>query len=133
MKRALLVALLFACAPRGHWPPRPAEHPATLRELQAYELTVYAPDPQRRDEFARALSGRGFHIVDHDPGKLQLDVTLSREGDLQVATMRSDGWFVDEAVGADPETLARTLALSQRIADFIRNSGLPQQHMAPDK
>jgi len=50
-----------------------------------------------------------------------------------VATLRSDGWFVDEAVGTDLDALAETLALSQRVADFIRNSGLPQQHPVPDR
>jgi len=47
--------------------------------------------------------------------------------------LRSDGWFVDEAVGKDVESLSATFAVSQRLTDFIRNSGLPQQHMVPEK
>jgi hypothetical protein len=125
---AASVALLFSCHPPKHWPPRPAEHPATRAELAVYELTVRGPP-----ELARALAAAGFHLVDHPPYHLQLEVTLTREGDQLVATLRSDGWFVDEALGASPEVLARTLAVSQRVAEFIRNSGLPQQHDIPDR
>jgi hypothetical protein len=118
-----LAALLLGCHPPKHWPPRPAGHPATLAELAAYELTVRGPP-----ELARALSDLGFRVVDHPPHHLQLEVTLTREGDQLVATLRSDDWFVDEALGSSPEALARTLAVSARVAEFIRNSGLPQQH-----
>jgi len=38
---------------------------------------------------------------------------------------------VDEAVGTDVAALAETLALSQRVADFIRNSGLPSSIRCP--
>src|SRR5882724_8063345 len=63
----------------------------------------------------------------------QLEAALTHEDHALVATLRSDGWFVDEAVGTDLDALAETLALSQRVADFIRNSGLPQQHPVPDR
>ena len=93
-----------------------------------YELTVRGPP-----EFSRAMAGEGFRVVEHDPYKGQLEAILTREGDQEVVTLRSDGWFVDEAVGGSPEELARTLAVSQRVADFIRNSGLPQQQNVPDR
>ena len=133
MKRVLALAAALACAPQGHWPARPAEHPPTRSELAFYEMTVRAADPAERAEFAQALKVHGFNVVDHDPWKGQLEVLLTREDHTLVATLRSDGWFVDEAVGGDVDALARTLALSQRVADFIRNSGLPQQHMVPDR
>ena len=133
MRHTLLLPLLLACAAQGHWPPRPAEHPPTRAELAAYELTVNAPSPAERDAFARALAERGFDVVDHPPYHRQLEVTLTHEGSSLVATLRSDGLFVDEAVGADVAALAGTLAVSQRVADFIRNSGLPQQHDIPER
>jgi hypothetical protein len=128
MNRLLALAAALACAPQGHWPPRPAEHPPTRAELAAYELTVKAADPAERMQFAQALAARGFDVVDHEPRNLQLEVTLTHEGQTLVATLRSDGWFVDEALGTRVEALSETFALSQRVADFIRNSGLPQQH-----
>jgi hypothetical protein len=45
-----------------------------------------------------------------------------------VYTLRSDGFFVDEVSGPDA---ALRLARGQRIADFCRNSGLPQQREQP--
>src|SRR5438132_1230067 len=132
MRRLLLAALVLACGPRGHWPPRPAEHPPTPTELRIYELTVRAPSAEERGQFSAALRSRGFAVVDHEPRKGDLEVTLTHEPDSLVATLRSDGWFVDEAVGKDVESLSATLAVSQRLTDFIRNSGLPQQHMMPE-
>ena len=72
-----------------------------------YELTVRGPPG-----FSRAMAGEGFRVVDHEPYKGQLAAILTREGGQQVATLRSDGWFVDEAVGSSPEEVARTLAVS---------------------
>jgi hypothetical protein len=123
--RAAAALLVLACAPPRHWPARPADKPATRAELASYELT--APDP----ELARAMAGEGFKVVDHAPYQGQLEVSLSHEGDLAVATLRSDGFFVDEALGTDVAGLAHTLAVSARVAEFIRNSGLPQQHWNP--
>ena len=120
--------MLLACATPKHWPARPAEHPATRDELAAYQLTVHGPP-----EFVRSLADLGFRIVDHPPYHYELEVTLESEGDHLVATLRSDGWFVDEALGAAPEAIAHTLAVSARVAEFIRNSGLPQQHDIPDR
>jgi hypothetical protein len=128
-KRALLMLAVVACAHEAYWPSKPAEHPATLAELQAYQLSVYGPTPDERNAFARALASRGFHVVDHEPVvRRQLAVTLTHDPKTLVATIRSDGWWVDDALGASPEEVASVLARSQRIVDFIRNSGLPQQH-----
>ena len=132
MKRALPVLLASACAAQGHWPPKPAEHPATRRELGAYELTVQAPSAEERAAFARVLSAQGFDVVDHPPYRLQLEVTLTHEPPSLVATLRSDGFFVDEAVGNSVEDLSRTLAVSERVKDFIHNSGVPQQWYIPE-
>ena len=123
MTRLFAVALLIGCAVPKHWPARPAEHPPTKAELAAYELTVQGPP-----DFADDLRGLGFKVVPHPPYRNQLEVRLDREGDQLVGTLRSDGFFVDEALGPSPADVARTLAVSQRVADFIRNSGLPQQH-----
>ena len=130
--RGATLLLLLACASQGHWPPLPAEHPPTRAELAVYELTVQAPSREERDAFARALAERGFDVVDHPPIHMALEVTLTHEGASLVATLRSDGFFVDEAVGAAVDALAQTLSLSQRVADFIRNSGLPQQRFIPE-
>ena len=45
MKRALIALFavaVFACGPRGHWPPRPAEHPPTAAELAFYGMVIGA-------------------------------------------------------------------------------------------
>jgi hypothetical protein len=133
VKSAWVILAVVACARQAHWPPRPAEHPPTPAELAFYELTVQAPDEAERAGFAAALAARGFKVVDHPPRKGHLEVTLSHEDQTLVATLRSDGWFVDEALGTSFAALAETLAVSQRVADFIRNSGLPQQHAVPDR
>jgi len=55
------------------------------------------------------------------------------DGSIAVATLRSDGFFVEEARAAAKENqttateLARSLAISRGMADFVRNSGTPQQ------
>jgi len=129
MRRALLVlTTAIACAPPAHWPPRPASKPPTPAELAVYEVTVRAPDEAERAAFAQVLAARGFKVVDHDPYRGHLELFLTHESPALVATLRSDGWFVDEAVGTTYEDLANTLAVSQRLTDFIRNSGLPQQY-----
>jgi hypothetical protein len=132
LRTFFVAAALLACEPRGHWPPRPAEHPATRTELGVYELTVRAGSAEERSAFSDALAARGFAVVPHEPRKGHLEVILTHEGATLVATLRSDGWFVDEALGGDVGALADTLAVSQRVADFIRNSGLPQQQVVPE-
>jgi len=132
MSRLPLLVLAFACATPGHWPPRPAGQPATRAELGVYELSVRAGSAQERNTFADLFAARGFNVVDHPPRHLQLEVTLAHEGPKLLATLRSDDFFVDEALGDTMDELVETLAVSQRVADFIRNSGLPQQHMQPE-
>ena len=132
--RKAWVLALVACAHPRYWPSKPAGHPSTLAELQAYQLSVYGPTPEERNAFAQELAARGFHVVDHEPVvRRQLAVTLTHDGPTLVATLRSDDWWVDDALASTPEELAAILARSQRVADFIRNSGLPQQHMIPDQ
>ena len=133
MKAGWPLLAVLACAPQAHWPPRPAENPPTAAELAFYELTVQAPERTEQAAFRAAFAARGFNVVDHPPRKGQLEVTLTHEEQTEVATLRSDGWFVDEALGTDFAGLVETLAISQRVADFIRNSGLPQQHMVPNR
>jgi len=133
MRRICLLLAILACARQAHWPPRPAKDPPTSKELAFYELTVKAADPEERDAFAGSLSARGFNVVEHEPYKGQLEVTLTQENETLVATLRSDDWFVDEALGPDVDALTDTLSVSQRVADFIRNSGLPQQHPVPNR
>jgi hypothetical protein len=109
--------------------------PISADDLVALYLTrssLAARTPDERAVFARALAAKGFNVVDHDPYKGMLEVFLTHEGENLVATLRSDGWFVDEAVGKDVDTLAAILVVSQRLTDFIRNSGLPQQRMIPE-
>src|SRR2546428_12844067 len=99
MRRLLLAALVLACGPRGHWPPRPAEHPPTPTELRIYELPVRAPSAEARVQFSAALQSRGIAVVDHDPRQGHLEATLTHEAASLVAPLRSDRGFVDEAVG----------------------------------
>ena len=118
MTRLLLLTLL-ACAV-GKWESVPADKPATRMELAAWPLSVN--DPALVPEFEQA----GFKVVTRPPykGELQLFV---EEG---MYTLRSDGVFVAEVSGPDA---AGRLARSQRIADFCRNSGLPQQRELPEQ
>jgi hypothetical protein len=132
VKRALLLVAALGCASSGHWPPRPAEHPASARELEFYDTAVHAPTPDERAALAQALTAHHFRVVPGESRKGQWDVYLTHEGDHLVATLRSDGFFVDEAVGGDVDALADTLARSQRVLEFVQNSGLPQQQMIED-
>jgi hypothetical protein len=127
VRLAAVALALIGCAHAEHWPARAAEHPATRAELQAYEVT--ATDPA----LGGALAAQGFRVVRHPPYKGELEAVLSREDARLVATLTSDGLFVDEAVGSSPDELAATLARSERIAEFIRNSGLPQQRALPEQ
>ena len=135
---ASALALLGACAV-GHWRSRPADKQLTRSELSSRNLSVIddAHDSALHAAFVRALAREGFAVVAHPPFHEDLEVTLSiaraPEGVIAMATLRSDGFFVDEARvpldGSDAAvaTLARTLAISQGMADFVRNSGTPQQ------
>jgi len=41
-------------------------------------VLLKAADPEERDAFAGSLSARGFNVVEHEPYKGQLDVTLTK-------------------------------------------------------
>src|SRR2546428_14042853 len=101
MRRLLLAALVLACGPRGHWPPRPAEHPPTPPDLRIYELTVRAPSAEEHARFSAALPSRPFAFVDHAPRTGHLEVTLTHEAHSLAASVRLDVCFVDEAVLKD--------------------------------
>lgn len=96
-------------------------------------MAVHAPTAEERAAFSGALTARRFRVVPGEARHGHWDVYLTHEGDHLVATLRSDDFFVDEAVGSDLDALADTLARSQRVAEFIRNSGLPVQHPVPDR
>ncbi|OLC49459.1 MAG: hypothetical protein AUH82_00435 [Chloroflexi bacterium 13_1_40CM_4_65_13] len=135
---ASALAALGACAV-GRWRSQVADDPLTRSELSSRNLSVTdeTHDSMLHAAFVRALAREGFTIAAHPPYHEDLEVTLTvvraPEGVVAVATLRSDGFFIDEARasldGADAAlaTLARTLALSQGTADFVRNSGTPQQ------
>ena len=114
-----LLLLLFACNP-GPWQSKRAERPATLKELQAWPVSV--ADPVLREAMAKV----GFNAVARPPYHTELELKVT--GD--VATLRSDGFFVDEVRG-DPAAIADVLAHSDAVAWFIRNSGTPQQKAFP--
>jgi hypothetical protein len=133
---AVLVALTAGCA-SGEWRSTPAEPPLSRRELASRDVTVDSgDDPGLSQAVAQALVSEGFKVVSHAPYhealELAVNVVHASGGQVAVATLRSDGFFVDEArapiQGSDTAaSLARTLAVSQAMADFVRNSGLPQQ------
>jgi hypothetical protein len=88
-----------------------------------------------------ALARAGFRVVDHPPFRFEWELSLSLDRSAQGlqahAELRSDGFYVSEAQaeGADPAELAKalaaSLAVSQGVADFVRNSGTPQQRQTP--
>ena len=111
---------LLACQPVA-WKSVRAEKPATRAELAAWPVSV--KDPVYRAAMTRA----GFNAVERPPYRKELELSIA--GDL--ATLRSDGFFVDEVRGT-PDRIAEDLAASERVADFVRNSGLPQQQEIPN-
>jgi hypothetical protein len=119
MRLPAVLALCAACAV-GQWESVPADQPATRRELAAWPVSV--PDPALREAMSRA----GFNAVARAPYKSEL--LLNQVDGL--ATLTSDGYFVDEVRGA-PDTVADRLAASRRVAEFVRNSGTVQQRDLP--
>lgn len=131
-------ALATACAV-GQWRSKPADRPLSRSELSSRNLTVgdVGRQPGLDQAFSRALAREGFTVVAHLPYHEDLEVTLSvtrtAEAAVALATLRSDGFFVDEARASfdgndtTATALARALAVSQGMADFVRNSGTPQQ------
>ena len=136
-----LATLAVACG-GGQWQSRPADKPLTRAELSSRNVSILdqTSDPFLRAAFALALARKGFTVVPHPPYHEDLEVTLSvartPAGMVATATLRSDGFFVDEArspfdgTATAADALARTLAVSERTADFVRNSGTPQQRSA---
>jgi N-formylglutamate amidohydrolase len=139
MRQLAVFAALFTACAVGQWHSVPAVRPLSRSELASRDLTIAdgGLHPALRQEFSQALAAEGFTIVAHPPYHEELEVTLNvvrtAEAAVAVATLRSDGFFVDEAraplEGNDSTAaaLARTLAVSQSMADFVRNSGTPQQ------
>src|SRR5450432_3933548 len=117
MRRLLLFALSCACA-AGQWESVPADRPASPRELSFLRVTVIGPPA-----LAEAMTQQGFAVVSHKPFDGDLQLTFANG----VATLRSDGYFIDELHGDDPQKLAEQLAHSSRVAAFVRNSGTVEQ------
>jgi hypothetical protein len=136
-----LATLAVACS-GGHWLSQPADKPLSRAELSSRNVSILdqTSDPSLRTAFVRALAKEGFTVVPHPPFHEDLEVTLSvvrtSAGTVATATLRSDGFLVDEAhsfvdgIDDAADALARTLAVSERTAEFVRNSGTPQQRDA---
>jgi hypothetical protein len=118
--RSLAATLLLCACGIGRWQSVRAEKPATRGELAAYPVSV--ADPALRQAMAQA----GFTVVERPPYKGELQLVVKG----QVGTLTSDGFFVDEVRG-DPVAIAQALAVSSRVADFVRNSGTVEQRAMP--
>jgi hypothetical protein len=137
MKRWLAFPLILVSGCMiGEWKSEPAERPLTPRERQSREVSVSGADADLAAAVAQALVAEGFHVVSHAPYheelEVEMEVVKAPEGLVAVATVRSDGFFVEEAraagdVGHAAYAVARTLANSHAMADFVRNNGIPQQ------
>jgi hypothetical protein len=121
MKRSILLALTFSCA-LGQWESKQAEHPASRHELSLLRITVVGSQ-----ELGQALQEEGFEVVQHPP--FHGDLLARYQGG--VTKLSSDGYFVDELRGDDPRQLAGRIAKSERLAQFVRNSGTVEQRSAP--
>ncbi len=140
------LALALHCA-GFHFHSVAAEKPLSRTELGARLVSV-APAARvqaaARGEEAgswrlavvKALTDEGFTVVPHAPYRGDLEVTVTLDAGATVATLRTDGFFVDQAEVPWPSAeeqaaaaakLARTLAVSDGMADFFRNSGVPAQ------
>ena len=115
----LVIALAAACSV-GRWESVRAERPATRFELAAWPVSVQ--DPELRAAMAQA----GFAAVARPPYRSELALSVA-DG---VATLTSDGYFVDEVHG-DAAAIAEALAASRRVAEFVRNSGTVEQRNLP--
>jgi hypothetical protein len=118
--RSLLLLALLSCATASSQSPV-AQHPPQPFELAALRVTVNGPP-----EMAAAMERAGFSVVSHPPYQGDLLLTY-RDG---VGTLRSDGYFVDEARG-DPNAVAQHFARSEPVTEFIRNSGTTEQRSLP--
>lgn len=137
--RWLILFLLATACAAGEYRSEPAERPLSPREIASRDVTVIEEGAQAGlgEAFAQALTQQGFRVVNHPAYHGELEVTLatqrSAQGPVAVATLTSDGFFVDEARAhldrgdAAAAWLAKTLAISERMAEFVRNSGTPDQ------
>lgn len=154
---AILAALALSCShgrsqsqPAGR-PLTPAEVGSwnvTVAERPGADHPALGGDARAvRDALAGAMAQRGFKLVGHPPYHHDLEVAVYLEtaaGAHQVfaaAHLTTDGFFVADArervaVEAlrDPDqlralaaALATTLARSEGLASFVRNSGVPAQ------
>jgi hypothetical protein len=121
MRKCWPLLLSFACAV-GQWESVPAEHPPTQYELSFLRVTVLGPP-----ELADAMAREGFKVVNHPAYKEDLELKYGHG----VATLRSDGYFVDEIRGDDLDQIAYRFARSKRVKDFIVMSGTVQQRENP--
>lgn len=121
MLRLAAFCLVLASCATGQWVSKRAEKPATPAELAAYPVSV--ADPALRAAMERA----GFVAVARPAYSFELELTM--EG--AVATLRSGGYFVDEVRG-DAAAIAQALRVSERVAEFVRNSGTVEQRSDPD-
>jgi hypothetical protein len=129
MQRMAIALLAVSCA-TGRWESAPAEKPATPAELALYPVTIQTA---AIDGLPEALARAGFRVAPRTLTRQELQLSLRVETDTAVATLRSDGFFVDEvrAPASSPDDLARALARSRRVAEFVRNSGTPEQRSLP--
>jgi hypothetical protein len=123
MRTLAILALTAACGV-GTWKSVRADKPVTRTELQSSPVSVR--DPVLRGALAQA----GFVAVERPPYKGELELTAVGDAGERVASLRSDGYFVDQVRG-DPEAIARALAESSRVAEFVRNSGTVEQRNLP--
>ena len=121
MRRFWPLLFCFACA-IGQWESVPAEHPPTAYELALLRVTVLGPP-----ELAEAMAREGFQVVHHPAYKEDLELKY-RGG---VATLRSDGFFVDQIRGDDLDQIAHRFARAKRVKDFIVMSGTVEQRSDP--
>jgi hypothetical protein len=133
---AVLILLGSGCM-SGEWRSTSADRPLSRNELASRDVTISSPDRELANAVAKAMASEGFRVVTHAPyhTQLELEVSVQRAtgGLVAVATLSSDGFFVDEArAGNDvygaAAAVAKTLAGSQAMADFVRNNGVPQQN-----
>ena len=121
MRASAALLLVYACGV-GRWESVPAEHPVSRHELSFLRVTVFGPPA-----LAQAMAEAGFHVVDHPAWHEDLELHYAG----RIATLSSDGYFVDEIRGDDPREIAQRLARSKRVADFVRDSGTVQQRENP--
>jgi len=118
---SILGALFWACTV-GQWRSRAADKPLTRSELSSRNLSVAdrAHDAALHAAFVRALASEAFTVVAHPPYHEDLEVTLTiartPEGVIAMATLRSDGFFIDETYAPFDGTDAALVMLAKARA-----------------